>query len=296
MLFLIFLIPFLLSGSLLAEKCTDEFLRHKFPNSLKGKNITIVTIDDYPPFVKRVGLGAPCGFDIDLMTLIGSIYRIQFNYQYVSVADLLPAVLNKTNTISITHQAITPDRIQVVNFVQFFNSGAIYIAKSNYSHPINQLSGLCGQKVGVIRHTVQEIGVQMAQAGCASNPITIISVQTFTELIKIVKNGTAHVGFQDEPVLEPVVLESNGKLKLVGDPFFITPRGILCNKNNEPLCCILTNAINYLIKEGIYEQLLHRYSFTFERYGICPSRLNLNGTTCRKACVPSNGFCQNKLD
>lgn len=282
--------------SAIAARCSDEFLRQHFPNDLKGKNITVATITNYPPFVKRVGHDVPCGFDIDLMNLIGSIYRIQFNYQYVDVVDLISTVQNHTRTISITHQAITEDRMKSVNFVQFFRAGVVFIAKSSYSNSINQLTDVCGKKVAVINATLQKLVLEKTQNSCAQNPIKIVSVISFPYLLQLVSNGTAELGFQDEPVLQRAVIESNGQLKILGNTYYVTPRGILCNKHNQPLCCILINAMNYLINAGLYEQLLERYSFSYRKNGICPSRLNLEGTTCRAQCVPSPSMCEKKLD
>ena len=277
-----------------AASCTDEFLRNHLPRDLKSKTITIATIAQYPPFITRLGLGVPFGFDVDLMNLISFIYRIDFKYKYVNPEDLIPTVSNQTYTVSITNQAITDDRIELVSFAQFFKAGATFIAKSTYKKNIKNVTDLCGQKVVVITATIQEKVLQATQNSCAQKNITIISVTTFTEFIAIVMNGTASLGFQDEPVLVTAVRDSNGQLKIAGDIFYDTTRGILCNKDNQPLCCILVNAINYLIKEGFYKKLLETYSFSYKNNGICPSRINLNGTTCRSECVPQEHKCPKK--
>jgi ABC-type amino acid transport substrate-binding protein len=290
-LLLILLLQSASFGFSTAASCTDEFLRNHLPDALKSQTITIATIAQYPPFITRLAHGVPFGFDVELMNLISFIYRINFKYQYVNPEDLIPTVSNQTYTVSITNQAITAGRIELVSFAQFFKAGAIFIAKSTYTKTIKNLTDLCGQKVAVIAATIQEKAVQQTQQFCAQKTITIISVRTFTEFIAIVMNGTANLGFQDEPVLVSIALESDGQLKIVGDLFFVTTRGILCNKDNQVLCCTLVNAINYLIKEDIYKKLLEKYSFSYKNNGICPSRINLNGTTCQSECVPRKRKC-----
>ena len=186
------------------------------------------------------------------MNLIGFIYRIDFKYQYVNVEDLIPTVQNNTYTVSITNQAITEDRIGFVSFVQFFKAGVTFIAKRTYNNTINGLTDLCGQKVAAISATIQEAALQEIQKLCNKSTITIVSVLTFTELIEVVINGTADLGFQDEPVLLDAVLEFNEQLKLVGDPFFVTPRGIVCNKSQSRFmlcvsqCCQLSDQGRHL--------------------------------------------------
>ena len=201
-----------------AARCSDESLRRDFPNSLKGQSITVVTIAAYPPFISRNGLGVPCGFDIDLMNLIGSIYRIEFDYKYVALANLISEVQNNATSISITAQAITEERMQLVNFVQFFRAGMVFIAKSSYSDSINQLTDVCGKRVAVLNASIHLTVLLSAQNSCAQNPIRLVPVATFPEVLAAVNNGTAALGFADEPVLKPAVMDSNGKLKLLGGP------------------------------------------------------------------------------
>lgn len=277
--------------------CTDVALRFNIPCSVKSANITVFTETDMVPFVSRIGNGVPFGFDIELMNYISFIYRINFKYRFAQFQDLISQVQNERNVISISTHTITAARIQLVDFAQFFKTGTGFLVRSTYTGMINELSDLCGKTVGVQSSTIQERDVQQQNTKCPSNNrITIVSVITYPTLIEIVRNGTVDVSILDEALLVTSVLESNNQLKAIGKPYDVQPYGILCNKDNRALCCTLVNGINYLIQEGIYEKLLRKYSFTYANNGICPSRINLKGSTCEEKCTPSQSTCKSHLN
>ena len=275
--------------------CTDTNLRLNLPRVVKSKTITIVTDTDSAPFVSRIGNGVPFGFDIDLMNYIGYIYRINFQYRYAAFKDFIPIVQSDPNTISISSQTVTTARIGLVDFAQYFTTGSSFIVRSIYSGIIKGLVDLCGKIVAVQTGSIQEQDVQQQNKQCSADPITILSVTTYTELINLVDNGTATVAVYDEALLVATAGESNNRLKVVGDQYNVQPYGILCNKQSKKLCCSLVNAINHLIQEGIYGQLLKRYSFSYKNNGICPSRINLQGSICQRKCRPRPPTCRRNL-
>jgi polar amino acid transport system substrate-binding protein len=229
------------------------------------------------------------------MNIIANIYGFNFVYQYKQFSDLIPAVQNDKNTISISSQTDTRAREQLVDFADFFRSGTGFIVRSNYNQVINSLSDLCGKTVAVLATSTFQNDVTNQNANCGGNPITIQTFPSTSQAISAVQNGNADVVLDDDVFIPTVISQSNNQLKVSGQSYGVAPYGILCNKQNQALCCLLVNAINYLIQQGIYEQLLNKYSYTYAKNGICPSRLNIDGTTCLSTCTPTNTFCQSKL-
>jgi len=230
------------------------------------------------------------------MNYIENIYKIRFTYQYQEFSQFISTVQNNENTISISTETDTLAREEFVNFAQFFKTGTGFIVQFSYDTSITGLSDLCGKKVAVLDSSIQENDVETQNQQCGDNTITIQSFPSTTEIINAVLDGSVDVGLNDEALLTSIASQSNNTLKVVGQPYDVQPYGILCNKQNEPLCCALVNAINYLIQQGTYEQLLNNYSFSYKNNGVCPSRINLNGSTCLSTCTPSNASCQTKLN
>ncbi|UJR11433.1 hypothetical protein I4U23_015613 [Adineta vaga] len=275
--------------------CTKTCLRSNAKCRPKLKTISIVTARDQAPFISQTGDDAPVGLDVDLMQSIADLYQIKFVYQYAEFSQFISMVQNDINLISISTHTDTIVREEFVNFAHFFKTGVGFFTLSTYTETINGLSDLCGKTVAVLTSSIQEIDVQSQNTKCGSNPITIISVASSTDRLKAIEDGTADVALDDQAVIVAIVQESEGKLKEVGQPYDIQPFGILCNKNNKQLCCALVNAINYLIKKGTYEDILKKYSYSFKNNGICPSQINLNGTSCSSKCTPSDSECEQKL-
>lgn len=297
-MFLIFIVALLVSSAASDDvdaPCTDDRLLREFPSSLVSQPITIVTGTSVAPFVSTACTGVPCGFDIDLMNLISFLYRKKFDYQFIPFLSLIPTVANNVNTISISAITITIERMKSVNFVQFFSTGTGFIVRSTYEKPIDTLADLCNKTVAVMSGTIQEEAVQKQNILCNPNNITILSEATLSVIVNDILTCKADVGLSDEILLQTAVLNSNNQLKIVGSSFGNQPYGILCNQNNPDLCCALVNAINYLIQQGVYAQLLERYSFSYSSNGVCPSRINLEGSTCLKQCTPSDSFCDTYL-
>ncbi|CAF1365434.1 unnamed protein product [Rotaria sp. Silwood1] len=122
-------------------------------------------------------------------------------------------------------------------------------------------------------------------------------VNEYLDAVNLVRNSTADVAIAGEIMLAATVRQFNNQLKLVGGIFNSTIVGIVCNKNKVNLCCALVNAINFLINEGIYKDLLQRYSFNYTNNAICSSRINLQGSTCASMCIPRNKqLCMKNLN
>ena len=280
-----------------ANHCNQNYLRDSAKSSLLSKDITIVTATDAAPFISQHGNNPPTGFDADLINEIAKLLKINFKYEYLQFTQFISAVENNSNTISISYQTDTIAREAFVNFVDFFRYNSRFIVKSSYTATINGLSDLCGKKVVVLVNSTQQSDVVQQNTICgAINQIIFQAETNITDLIQAVASGSVDVGIFLEQVLAYSASHSHGQLKIVGQPYNFRTSGILCNKGNEALSCSLVNAINYLIKEGTYEQLLEKYSFTYKANGVCPSILNLNGTTCSSTCVPDSSFCQTKLN
>ena len=267
-------------------RCSDESLLSNFQNSLNLKTITVITSNRSAPFISRIGNGVPFGLDYDLLNYIGYIYRVNFQFRYAAFQDFISIVQGDPSVISISSQTVTAERSKSVTFAQYFETGSGFIVRSSYSQTIDGLASLCGKTVAVQSTSIQAQDVQQQSQKCGTNPITIISVAAYSDLINLVVNGTAAVGVQDEALLITSARESGGQLKVVGTPYNVQPYGIVCNKASRGLCCSLVNAINYLIEEGVYGNLLERYSFSPKSNGVCPSRINLQGSVCRRSCVP----------
>jgi polar amino acid transport system substrate-binding protein len=225
---------------------------------------------------------------------ISKIYGIDIKYQYQDFDDIIPLIQDTTNLISADAVTDTLARENLVNFALYFKTGTDFLLRSTDTTPINSLDDLCGKTVVVQTGTIQETDVTTKNGQCGGN-IVIQSVTTLTDLANAVQDGTAEVGLYDESLLVTIVSSSNGQLKIANKPYDVQPYGIVCNKRNNQLCCAMVDAINYLIQQGTYEQLLKKYSFTYQNNGICPSQINLSGTSCSSICKPSDSLCQTKL-
>lgn len=275
--------------------CNPRALRRVLPGNLRPQPITVLTLNDSSPFVMAAPNGVPHGFDIDLMNIISYIYDVEFMYEYKDFVDIIPAVQEDENTISISTHTITAARSQLVDFAQFFRTGTGFVVRSDYTEEVKGLKDLCGKKVVVITGSIQEADVDRQTTECGSNSIIKTTVLGTTDLFDAIIGSTADVGLYDEAIIVTAVVESNGALKAVGEVYDVAPYGILCNKKNRGLCCSLVTAINHLVQDGAYKRLLEAYSFSFENNGICPSRINLKGPMCSRRCRPPPFFCEAML-
>ncbi|MEU9731748.1 ABC transporter substrate-binding protein [Streptomyces sp. NPDC048002] len=249
----------------------DQALHDLLPEEIRqaGK-VRVATDVPYPPFEMFVKEGETqlTGLDYDLGQALGGKLGVTFAFTPQKFDGIVPAI--QAGKFDAAMSAITDnkERQQVVDFVDYSQSGSgILVAEGNPAR-ITDLDGLCGQKVAVQAATNQLDLLKSRQQECAKTGRKI-DIQTFP------KDSDAQLALRSGKVVAQVLTkpaagwvaktaDDGAVFDLVEDPaapggYNASPNGIAVSKELPELTDAILKALQALIDDGTVKKIYDQY-------------------------------------
>ena len=200
------------------------------------------------------------GFDKELTDALTEQLGVTFQWNNATFDGLITQLASKKIDVAISGMSDTAERQAEVDFVDYYQAGAMILAKKGNPEGIESLEDLCGKTIAVQRGTTQE-GYAQEQSATCSDPIDILSFDRETEAMLQVKNGRAVAGMQDYPVATYNARTSGGgnDFEVIGEQIQAGPLGIAVAKDNQGLRDALQKALQAIIDDGSYAKLIDEY-------------------------------------
>lgn len=200
------------------------------------------------------------GFDKEISDALTEQLGVKFEWKNASFDGLITALDSKKIDVVISGMSDTAERQAKVDFVDYYQAGAMILVEKGNPEGIQTLEDLCGKTIAVQRATTQE-GYAEEQSKQCSEPIDILSFDRETEAMLQVKNGRAVAGMQDYPVATYNARTSGGgnDFEVVGDQIEAGPLGIAVAKDNTGLRDAIQKAVQAIIDDGTYGELIDKY-------------------------------------
>ncbi|WP_033221646.1 ABC transporter substrate-binding protein [Kitasatospora phosalacinea] len=275
-------------GALLASGCgvigsgdsahQQVDLRSLLPERVRKAGVlTVGASFTAAPVVYRNSRNEPDGLDPHLAEKLGGLLGIRLEFQDAGAfANVLPGLLEGKYDVAMSgitdtrerEQGIGKDGTQVnpgVDFVDYFMAGiGIAVDKGNPKH-ITSVEELCGHAVTVKKGTTHDDLVLRQQPVCArdGHPLTVMETDSDNAAIENLK-GAADAFITDYPkAAYAAQTVSNGAAFEMGGPQ-LQPRpfGIALRKDDQQLRDALMRAMNRLITDGTYDQVLTDHQMT----------------------------------
>ncbi|MFJ1790592.1 transporter substrate-binding domain-containing protein [Kitasatospora griseola] len=223
------------------------------------------------PVVYRNDRNEPDGLDPHLVDKLGAALGIRMELQDAGqFANVLPGLLSHQYDIAMSGITDTREREEGldkdgkqtgpgVDFVDYFMAGiGIAVDKGNPQN-ITDIDQLCGHTVVVKKGTTHDDLVQRQVKVCEheSKPLKVMQTDTDTAALEKLK-GAADAFVTDYPKAKYAAQTvDNGNTFQMGGPQ-IQPRpfGIAVRKEDAALRDVLMRAMNRLITDGTYDQVL----------------------------------------
>jgi polar amino acid transport system substrate-binding protein len=204
------------------------------------------------------------GFDKDLTDALSKQLGVTFEWKNATFDGLITQLKSDRIDVAISGMSDTPERQKEVDFVDYYQAGAMLLVKKGNPDGLKTIADLCGRTVAVQRGTTQEGYAQEQSKKCQSEgkkPIDLLSFDRETEAMLQVKSGRAASGMQDYPVAAYNARTSGGgkDFEVAGDQIQAGPLGIAVNKENTGLRDALQKGVQAIIDDGTYEKLLKKY-------------------------------------
>ncbi len=205
------------------------------------------------------------GLDKDLTDALSKQLGVSFEWNNATFDGLITQLKSDRIDVAISGMSDTPERQKEVDFVDYYQAGAMLLVKKGNPDGLKTIADLCGRTVAVQRGTTQEGYAQEQSKKCESDggkPIDLLSFDRETEAMLQVKSGRAVSGMQDYPVAAYNARTSGGgkDFEVVGDQIQAGPLGIAVNKDDTQLRDALQKAVQALIDDGTYAKILEKWN------------------------------------
>lgn len=241
----------------------DQALADRLPEKMKtAGELTIGSDTAYAPweFLSEKDGQTPEGIDVDIAKAIGNRLGVKINYQTSAFDAILPALGAKYD-LGISAFSITNERMKVVNFVSYTETGSLWAVQ--VGNPTNfDPTDICGRKIAIMSGTYQERQVNALNEECkgAGKPVAeLVPFKSLPEALTRLRAGGAEAMVSGEAGIGYAKTQSGqfdtirpttGQLSRRG------PNGIAVAKNDMAITELIRDTINSLIEDGTYKRIL----------------------------------------
>jgi polar amino acid transport system substrate-binding protein len=241
----------------------DERLHAALPEDVRDAGVLTVANDpSYPPASSFGPDGRTIvGFEPDLGAALGELLGVEVRFESASFDTLLDELAADRFDLVMSAVTDTAEREQQADFVNYFRAGSSIVVARGNPLGIHDLSGLCGRSVAVEAGTVQVGLLQRAQAACALR-IDVHELPTNDDALLELRTGRADAVLADYPPAVFVTTDprTQNSYQLVSDTQYEPGLyGIAVAPDRTALRDVLTEALQRLVDDGVYQELLDRW-------------------------------------
>jgi polar amino acid transport system substrate-binding protein len=242
---------------------TSATVASQVPAAMKSKGtLNVATEAQYAPneFIAPDG-HTIIGMDADLMNALGAVMGLKVKLINSNFETIIPGLAAGRYDVGASSFTDTKEREKTVDFVDYFNAGISFYAKSSANPGVTVLADLCGKTVAVEKGTVEQEEAQAQSKKCTGEGKKGVTVLIFTGQNAVnlaVSGGRAEVGMADSPVVAYQIKQSNGAFKLVGKTYNFAPYGLAIPKTSGMTTPTLA-ALKVLIANGEYHAILAKW-------------------------------------
>jgi len=246
-----------------APVAVDAAIAAKVPAAIKSKGtLTVASEAQYAPneFIAPDG-HTIIGMDADLMKALGEVMGLKVKLVNSNFETIIPGLAAGRYDLGASSFTDTKEREKTVDFVDYFQAGISFYAKSSANPGGKTVADICGKTVAVEKGTVEQEEATKQSAKCTKEGKKSVSVLSFPGQNPVnlaIASGRAEVGMADSPVVAYQVKLSKGTFKLVGETYEVAPYGIAIPKKSGMTTPILA-ALKALIANGTYTKILAKW-------------------------------------
>jgi len=245
---------------------TDAPLYDALPQDIQDAGKIVVGADiGYAPMEYYDADGETVlGLDKELTDLLQTQLGVPFEWTQVTFDGLITQLKSERIDIIVSGFTDTAERQAEIDLIDYYQSGLVLLTRKGNPEGLSGVDALCGQTIALQRGSAQEAYAQEQSAACEAagdEPIEILAFDRETEAMLQIKNGRAVAGIQDYPVAAYNARTSGGgeDFEVVGEQVESGPMGIGVAKDDTALRDALQQALQAIIDDGSYAELLEAY-------------------------------------
>jgi polar amino acid transport system substrate-binding protein len=177
---------------------------------------------------------------------------------------VIPALLGNRIDAGVSGLYVTPERMQVADFIPYVIVGNQIVVQKGNPKKISGRDGLCGVKAAVPVNTAFEASTKALSAECkaAGKPeIDILSLTGSDTVALALQQGRVDAALNSTATIAAMIGESPDAYELAGPPFDVNTKvGIALRKDDPALKSRLEAALQSMVKDGTYAALLKKWN------------------------------------
>lgn len=229
-------------------------------------DIVAGTLTNSPPMISYASDGTTLqGMIVDLAAAMSQQLGRRIVFKSMAFPAILPALEAKSIDIAFTTMNDTPEREQVVDFVDYYNFGTMLLVKKGNPEGVQSLETACGKTVSTVQGSTQIKLAEDMSAACTKAgraPIQILQFAQPADARLQVQNGRVAAFLGNSPVmiyLAKTAGDGNVFDVVQGHEYQQIPVGIAIPKSNTALRDQLKKALDALIANGTYRSILAKH-------------------------------------
>jgi len=242
---------------------TDATVAAQVPAAIKSKGtLNVATEAQYAPneFIAPDG-HTVIGMDADLTHALAAVMGLKANLINSNFETIIPGLAAGRYDLGVSSFTDTKEREKTVDFVDYFNAGISFYAKTTSNPGVKTIADLCGKTVAVEKGTVELEEATKQSATCTKEgkkAVTVLSFPGQNPVSLAVASGRAELGMADSPVVAYQIKQNGQQFKLIGESYAFAPYGIAIPKNTGMTTPTLA-ALKQLMADGVYTAILAKW-------------------------------------
>ncbi|MDO5034666.1 MAG: ABC transporter substrate-binding protein [Actinomycetaceae bacterium] len=217
---------------------------------------------DYAPAEFRDTDGqTPVGYDIEIIKALAKVMGLnEGTTTHAEFATIIPSLGSKFD-VGASSFTITPERLEQVNMVAYVEVGSSYAVKAGNPSGFDP-ADVCGSTIGVQTGTYQQTLATEMSDQCVADGKEAINVMPHdlnTDNVTKLVGGQYDAVLSDSTITDWAIESTNGELEQAGEVIESEAQGIAIAKDDAELTTAVQAAMQYLMDEGILEEILDLY-------------------------------------
>ncbi|GAB4057027.1 ABC transporter substrate-binding protein [Catellatospora paridis] len=233
------------------------------PDAVKSDGKILVGVDaTYAPneFLAPDG-STVVGFDVDLFKAVAQTLGLTAEFQPSTFGDIIPGVMSGKYEVGVSSFTVNDERKKQAQMVTYYSAGTQWATKTGNPAGVNP-DEPCGKRIAVQKDTVQFEDITKRSEACVAGGKPAVTIQPYAgqdQVATSVVSGKDDAMLADSPITAYAVKQSNGQLELLGGVYDSAPYGYVVAKDQVEMAKALQAAVDELIKNGAYEQILSNW-------------------------------------
>jgi polar amino acid transport system substrate-binding protein len=201
------------------------------------------------------------GMDADLMRALGGLMGLKVNLINANFEAIIPGIAAGRYDLGVSSFTDTKEREKTVDFVDYFQAGISFYARTAVNPAVSTVGDLCGKTVAVEKGTTEEEEARSESAVCKREHKKGVKLLVFPGQNPVnlaIASGRAEVGMADSPVVAYQINQAHGQFKLLCKCYGFAPYGIAVPKHSGMTTPILAG-LKLLMSNGAYTQILTKW-------------------------------------